>query len=149
MNKEQAMQMRKIMEFGTENLTDAQALEVSTFVERWNGNSVAYKAGKRVSVSENGLIVLYRCNQDHVSQELYKPSQDTASLWTRIDAEHAGTLDDPIPAAANMEYEKGKYYSDDGKIYLMNRDGMNDGETVILQFLPSQLVDQYFVEVTE
>ena len=47
-----------------------------------------------------------------------------------------------------MEYTKGKYYSEDGTIYLMNREGMADGETIVLHFLPSQLVGQYF-EVIE
>lgn len=62
------------------------------------------------------------------------------------DETHAGTKEDPIPAVAGMEYEKGKYYSDGGKLYLMNRQGMNDGDKITLYYLPSQLVGQYFEE---
>lgn len=48
---------------------------------------------------------------------------------------------------AGMEYEKGKYYSWQGKTYLMNRQGMSDGDSVILYFAPADLVGQYFEEV--
>ena len=71
----------------------------------------------------------------------------TPAMWTLIDAEHEGTLADPIPAAAGMEYVKGKYYIENGTIYLMNRQGMADGESVVLHYLPSQLVGQYFEAV--
>ena len=39
-----------------------------------------------------------------------------------IDETHAGTQEDPIPYSGNMELENGKYYSQDGVIYLCNRD---------------------------
>lgn len=72
------------------------------------------------------------------------PGEGTESLYTCIDEAHAGTLEDPIPAAANMEYIKGRYYIEDGQIYLMNRAGMEDGEGIVLQHLPSALVGHYF-----
>ena len=45
-----------------------------------------------------------------------------------------------------MDYIAGKFYldPDDGKIYRCTREGMADGETVNLQFLPHELVGQYF-----
>ena len=43
-----------------------------------------------------------------------------------------------------MEYIKGKYYIDGDTIYLMNREGMEDGEGVTLQYLPSELIGHYF-----
>ena len=68
--------------------------------------------------------------------------------------EHAGTLEDPIPVpetvqTAGMEYEKGKYYSEAGTIYLMDRQGMEEGEKVTLYFAPSALVGQYFTVLGE
>ena len=39
-----------------------------------------------------------------------------------IDETHAGTQEDPIPYNGNMALENGKYYSQDGAIYLCNRD---------------------------
>lgn len=85
-------------------------------------------------------------------QSIYTPGSGTESLYTVIDEEHAGTIQNPIPAATNMEYEYGKYYSEDGKIYLCKRGGLTDeqaqamyGQKITLQYLPSQLIGQYFV----
>ena len=57
--------------------------------------------------------------------------------------------DDPIPVAAGMDYIVGKFYLDpaDGKTYHCTREGMADGETVNLQFLPHELIGQYFEAV--
>lgn len=90
---------------------------------------------------------LYKAIQPHVTQTGWEPGIETASLWVVIDVVHAGTPEDPIPAAAGMEYTKGLYYSEGNAIYLMNREGMSEGETIILNYLPSELVGQYFVEV--
>lgn len=89
---------------------------------------------------------LYKVIQSHTTQADWKPDA-TPALWIVIDVEHAGTFENPIPASSGMEYTKGLYYIEDGVIYLMNRQGMNDGETIVLHYLPSQLVGQYFVEV--
>lgn len=73
----------------------------------------------------------------------------TPALWAVIDAEHAGTQDDPIPAARGMEYEYGKYYLDgeDGKVYLCERTGEQAGGKITLQYLPHELVGNYFKAV--
>lgn len=89
---------------------------------------------------------LYKCGQAHTTQSDWTPDV-TPALWTVIDVTHAGTIDDPIPAVAGMEYVKGKYYIEGETIYLMNREGMIEGETITLQYLPSQLVEQYFAVV--
>ena len=70
------------------------------------------------------------------------------ALWTAIDVTHAGTIDDPIPAVAGMEYVYGKYYIEGETIYICKRTGEAEGGTIVLQFLPSQLVGQYF-EIVE
>ena len=90
---------------------------------------------------------LYKCVQAHTTQADWTPDV-TPALWTVIDVTHAGTIDDPIPAVAGMEYTKGLYYTENGVIYLMNRQGMAEGETIILQYLPSQLVGHYFEVVS-
>lgn len=107
------------------------------------------KKGFRCRYEVNGQMNLYKLSCDNQTaegtqiQENWNPV-DAQAIWTAIDIEHAGTLDDPIPAAAGMEYVKGKYYLDNGMKYLMNRAGMQDGESIVLQYLPSQLVGQYF-----
>lgn len=93
---------------------------------------------------------LYRCAQAHTSQEGWNPSL-TPALWTVVDVTHAGTLDDPIPAARGMEYEYGKHYLDpeDSQIYRCARTGEASGGKVTLQYLPHELVGQYFMAVSD
>ena len=91
---------------------------------------------------------LYKCRQKHTSQSDWTPDI-VPNLWKAIDFEHAGTFEDPIPAVANMEYVHGKYYIEDGVIYQMKREGMVDGERIVLAFTPSQLVGHYFVVVDD
>ena len=66
-----------------------------------------------------------------------------------IDVDHAGTIDDPIPASRGMEYEYGKYYLDveDGNTYLCQRTGEAAGGTIVLQYMPHELVGNYFTAV--
>lgn len=58
-------------------------------------------------------------------QEIYPPMTGTESLYTRIDEEHLGNKYDPIPYSGNMALEAGKYYTQDGVMYLCNRDTVN------------------------
>lgn len=108
--------------------------------------------GFRCRYEVGGQMNLYKlsCNDQTANGTLildnWTPA-DAPSIWTAIDIEHEGTLEDPIPAVAGMEYIKGKYYIENGTIYLMNRQGMADGESVVLHYLPSELVGQYFMEV--
>ena len=90
---------------------------------------------------------LYKVIQAHTTQADWTPDI-TPNLWTVIDVTHAGTIDDPIPAVAGMEYVYGKYYIEGKTIYLCKRTGEAEGGTIVLQFLPSQLVGQYF-EIVE
>ena len=90
---------------------------------------------------------LYKCVQAHTTQADWTPDI-TPALWTVIDVTHAGTIDDPIPAVAGMEYVYGKYYIEGETVYICKRTGEAEGGTIVLQFLPSQLVGQYF-EVVE
>lgn len=106
---------------------------------------------ENISVSVNDRYQyrdkLYKCVQAHTTQADWTPDV-TPALWTVIDVTHEGTIEDPIPASRGMEYVKGLYYIENDVIYLMNRQGMQDGESVVLQYMPSELVGQYF-EVVE
>ena len=66
-----------------------------------------------------------------------------------IDVAHAGTLEDPIPASRGMEYEYGKYYLDgeDDKTYKCERIGEAAGGTIVLQYMPHELIGNYFTAV--
>lgn len=52
----------------------------------------------------------------------YVPGMGTESLFERIDEQHDGSKYDPIPYIGNMALESGKYYSQDGVVYLCTRD---------------------------
>ena len=119
-------------------LSDAKALQYTEMYPLWS-EGIAVNVDERYQY--NGK--LYKAVQAHTTQSDWIPDI-TPSLWVVIDVDHTGTLEDPIPAVASMEYVKGKYYIEDGVIYLMNRQGMADGESIVLHYLPSQLVGQYF-----
>lgn len=137
-----------------EYLSDDQALTVKglypTFDELVELKYTAKKQGYRFRDGDD----LYKTAQDNVTfQAQYRPGTGTESLYTHIDEAHAGTLEDPIPAVANMEYEYGKYYSEGETIYICKRGGVPNpeemyGQKVTLQYLPSALIGQYF-EVVE
>lgn len=128
-----------------ETFTDEQALKVQSLYPTWEElvakGFTAEKAEYRFRYNGQ-LYKTVSANFKFV--EHWIPEVGTESIFTKIEETHAGTLEDPIPASANLEYVKGKYYIENGVIYLMNREGMTEGETVVLQFVPSQLVGQYF-----
>ena len=119
-------------------LSDAKALQYTEMYPLWQSD-LSVNINERYQY--NGR--LYKVAQAHTTQADWTPDI-TPALWTVIDVEHAGTIEDPIPAVASMEYVKGKYYIENGVIYLMNRQGMADGESIVLHYTPSQLVGQYF-----
>lgn len=145
--KEQAVQFRKATQFAfkgnTATLTNNQIVAMASIYEFWSESSVAYAVGNVVRITENGKDVLYKCISAHTSQANWKPSQTTASLWQRIDLEHAGTKADPIPAALNMIYYKDKYYLEGTTLYKCTRNS-----DVALQYMPSALIGHYFEVVT-
>ena len=138
-----AVELRPIIEQAAVSLSDGEAAKSPELFPAW-AYPVSYAVGNRVS--DGGK--LYKCQQAHTSQEGWKPSA-TPALWVVIDVAHAGTQDDPIPASRGMEYEYGKYYLDptDGKLYLCERTGEAAGGKIVLQYLPHELVGNYFTAV--
>ena len=141
-------------------LTDEQAVQVKTLYDTFDPNGKSYAVGDRVIY--NGY--LYKCLQAHTSQADWLPGV-APSLWVALEfvpeegeESPAGTLEDPIPVpetvmTSGMEYEYGKYYSENGVTYLCKRGGVVDPESMYgqketLYFAPSALIGQYF-EVAE
>ncbi len=126
-------------------LSDVDALKVKAIYPAWEElvakGFTAAEAGYKFT-HRNQLYKTIHENQSFRVEWI--PGDGTESLFIRMDESHAGTLEDPIPAAAGMEYVKGLYYLEDGQAYRMIREGMEDGESVVLQFLPSALAGQYF-----
>ena len=61
---------------------------------------------------------LYEVIQKHTLQADWVPGVDTASLYKVVSATHAGTKEDPIPYEQLMAIEEGKYYTEDGILYI-------------------------------
>ncbi len=98
-------------------LDDTEAAKIPLCYDPW-ATDKAYAVGDRVESDGK----LWKCRQAHTSQENWKPSINTASLWEVINVENAGTLEDPIPYDQTMTVYNGKYYLEDGIIYKCVRD---------------------------
>lgn len=141
---QRAARLRPMIEAAATSLPDSDAATAVELFPKWEYPH-DYVVGDRVNdISTNKL---YKCVQAHTSQALWEPAA-TPALWVVIDVTHAGTQDDPIPASRGMEYEYGKYYldSEDGKTYKCERIGEQSGNKITLQYLPHELVGQYFTE---
>ena len=126
-----------------QSLDDTQALTVKAIYPQWSeviGQTV--KQGFKFLYND----ILYKVIQPDglTIQEQYIPGEGTESLYAVINETNAGTQEDPIPYAGNMALENGKYYSQDGVIYLCNR----DTEIPVYQDL-KDLVGIYVETVTE
>lgn len=138
----QAQSIRDNIDELTVNMSDDDAKGNIMLFLPWT-HDANYVVGDRRRFEDK----LYKCIAAHTSQVGWEPPVVPA-LWVVIsDETHSGTIDDPIPASRGMEYEYGKYYLDpeDGKTYLCSR-GSETG-TIILQYLPHELIGHYFVEV--
>ena len=138
-----AAELRPMIEAAATSLPDSDAAKAVELFPAW-AYPTSYIEGNRVS--DGGK--LYKCRQAHTSQEGWKPAA-TPALWVVVDIAHEGTQDDPIPASRGMEYEYGKYYldSEDGKTYKCERTGEAAGGKIVLQYLPHELVGNYFTAV--
>ena len=147
-----AMALRPVIEAATVNLSDGEAAKSPELITRWADHiGETVEAGDRRSDEDaDGVLRVYKVRegQGHTTQADWPPHL-TPAMWTIINVDHAGTQDDPIPAARGMEYTYGLYYKDpeDTKLYLCERIGEQSGNKIILQYLPHELVGQYFTEV--
>lgn len=117
-------EMREMLSFAkmstnSVTLTDEQSLLVKHIYPQWEefiGQSL-----------EPGFKVLYGDKLYKVKQKIssvlenHFPSIDTAALYEEINEVASGTVNDPIPYNNNMELEEGKYYSQNGVVYLCTR----------------------------
>ena len=146
---QRAAKLRPVIEQASASLSDGEAAKSPELFPRWADHiGETVKPGDRRSdMDESGVLHVYRVNkgQGHTTQENWPP-HSTPAMWTIINVDHAGTQDDPIPAARGMEYTYGLYYKDpeDTKLYKCERIGEQSGNKITLQYLPHELVGQYF-----
>ena len=142
MTKAEAYAYRSKIEQAAAKLTDSEALTSAELFERWSGR--AYTAGERLT--DGGVI--YKAKQDRAANPTWQPSL-TPALWEPLALPtETGTADNPITAVAGMNYVTGLYYKEGDKLYICKRAGMTDGTEIMLYYLPSQLIGQYFEEVS-
>lgn len=98
------------------DLSPSEALQVKDRYPEW-GTGINVKTGERYRVED----VLWECIKEHTTQDNWKPSMATASLWKVVDEEHKGTIDDPIVYIPPMEIFKDKYYIQNGIKYKCTR----------------------------
>ena len=150
---QRAARLRPVIEQASASLSDGEAAKSPELFTRWADHiGETVKPGDRRSdMDESGVLHVYRVNKGHghTTQENWPP-HSTPAMWTIINVDHAGTQGDPIPAARGMEYTYGLYYKDpeDTKLYKCDRIGEQSGNKITLQYLPHELVGQYFKEAT-
>ena len=147
-----AAELRPMIEQAAKSFTDTEAAKSPELVARWADHiGEVVEPGDRMSDTDNdGVLHVYRVNDGHGhTTQADWPPHSTPAMWTIIDLEHSGTQDDPIPAARGMEYTYGLYYKDpeDTKLYKCERTGEQSGGKIILQYLPHELVGNYFTAV--
>lgn len=136
------MRYRAAIEAGSNAVerTDKDALAVRGIYPTWKQmiGKTAEKAGFKFTYGSD----LYKTiPANHTFAAEWVPGVGTESLYTRIDEDHAGTKDDPIPYSGNMELVEGMYYSQNGTVYLCTR---STGQPVYHDL--SALVGVYVVE---
>ena len=131
-----------VMAINTMSLDDQQALEVKSLYPSWE-SFIGKQLEKDMKVLYDGK--LFKVVQTHTAQSDWYPSISTASLFTEIVEDHAGTLEDPIPypADGNMVIYNGKYYIENNIVYLCIRDSQQPLYTSL-----SSVVNNY-VQVIE
>ena len=149
---QRAVALRPVIEQASASLSDGEAAKSPELFPRWADHiGETVKPGDRRSdMDESGVLHVYKVRegQGHTTQADWAPHL-TPALWVVVDVTHAGTQDDPIPAARGMEYTYGLYYLDgeDGKTYKCERTGEAAGGKIVLQYLPHELVVNYFTAV--
>lgn len=106
-------------QINTLEVDDQTAVRMTEFYPEWQSGQ-AYTAGFKCQRGGK----LCRCIQPHTSQDGWEP-ENVPSLWEYINESYAGDQYDPIPYSGNMALESGKYYTQDGVLYMCNRNTGN------------------------
>lgn len=123
---EQVTEMLVKDRINTLSVDDQTALRMISFYPVW-----ADLAAKSYTAEKDGFKFvhagkLYKTKQEnHTFSSAWIPGEGTESIYERIDETHDGSKYDPIPYDGNMVIVSGKYYVQDGVIYVCTRDTGN------------------------
>ena len=122
MTREHALKLRGLIEELSTTLPDEKALngvELFPTYEKLVAQNAVVERGFRFRY--NGK--LYRTEQPtHTFNGVYAPGVGTESLYSEVTLPGDGMQDKPIEYSGNMSLENGKYYTQNGVVYLCNRD---------------------------
>lgn len=129
-------QLKELVSTQVSELPDEQAKKVPALFPLWETEK-AYAVGDRVWYQAS----LYKCVQAHTSQTTWNP-KDAVSLWANVSEESQeadGSREHPYQWESGMTSYNGKYYTEEGILYLCIRDSGNP-----LYFPISSLIGTYF-----
>lgn len=118
-----AEQFRRAVQLFIRSLTDEEAMEVATVYPKHEVGK-NYKTDDIFSYGENGVgdPQLYRVEQDHTSQEDWKPDENRA-LYTPIGLTDAGYPVWSRPTGSHDAYNTGDIVDYNGELYKSLIDG--------------------------
>lgn len=121
--KEKARRLRELIVKASAGLTDEEAMEGVELVEAWRPET-KYVQGKRL---QHGWKLWRVLQPELISSEIYPPgATGTEALYEEIAKPGSGqTPEDPIAYNNNMRLELGKYYAQNGVVYVCTRDTVN------------------------
>ena len=129
-------QLKELAQTQVAELTDDEAKKVPALFPLWETEK-AYAAGDRVWYQAS----LYKCVQAHTSQSTWNP-KDAVSLWANVSEESQeadGSREHPFAWTSGMTSYEGKFYTENGILYLCIRDSGNP-----LYFPIASLIGTYF-----
>ena len=129
---DQVARLKRTDEIIKQNIAEMNSLELSATealeVAHWFPTlfeTEGYEEGQPIAMGTRVQYYgkLWEVRQDHNIASQFAPSLATASLWKEVTEEGAdvGTIENPIAYEGNMELEEGKYYTQEGVVYLCTR----------------------------
>lgn len=129
-------QLKELAQAQVAELSDDEAKKVPALFPLWETEK-AYAVGDRVWYQSS----LYKCVQAHTSQSTWNP-KDAVSLWANVSEESQeadGSREHPYQWEQGMTSYEGKFYTEEGVLYLCIRDSGNP-----LYFPIASLIGTYF-----
>lgn len=103
----------RVAQIQAQGLTDEEALTVQNLYPEWSGAGVTYTADYKANY--NG--VLYKCLQEHTSQEDWTP-EVAASLWAKVLIPDPTVIPEWEQPGAENPYMKGDKVAHDGYVWV-------------------------------
>lgn len=116
---ERARQLRAMIEQNAETMPDETAQGYTELFPKWKSGLVFGESDIGMRVCKDGR--LYKIRSAHTAQSDWTP-EATPALYEEISIDpEAGTHGNPIEYSGNMTLENGKYYTQNGGVYLCYR----------------------------